>query len=95
VAKAAREMWEGIEMPMRWCISSALLVGILLPLTGCDKVDKAPQYEIVKRSLVNPSEEDSVVTVHGFTDNLAVCLKLAARLNEEGPGGFRCVPLKY
>ena len=38
-------------------------------------------------------DDDHVVTVHGFMDDLNICMKLAAKLNEEEPGAYRCVPL--
>jgi len=56
-----------------------------------NKIGKSPDYGIFKGF----GEDDHVVTVHGFMDDLEVCMKLAEKLNEEEPGAYRCVPLNH
>jgi hypothetical protein len=86
------------------CCSWALVA--LLSLTGCGNANdleaprkffaehrsgKSPDYGIFK----GLGDDDHVVSVHGFMDDLSICLKLAAKLNEEEPGTYRCAPLNH
>jgi len=83
-----------------------LLALVSLALVACGKVNdleaprkffsehrsgNSPDYGIFKGF----GNDDHVASVHGFMDDLDVCLKLAAKLNEEEPGAYRCVPLNH
>jgi hypothetical protein len=56
-----------------------------------ERIGSSADYGIFK-GYVN---DDHVVSIHGFIDDLDVCLKLVAKLNEEEPGVYRCVPLNH
>jgi hypothetical protein len=86
-------------------LSSVLLVLVALTACGQTEADKqsalrsffeshhksgaSPDYGIFKRG------DDYVVSVHGFGDNLGICLKLAAKLNQQEPGAYECEPLNH
>ncbi|MFZ2168386.1 MAG: hypothetical protein WAW61_01985 [Methylococcaceae bacterium] len=91
---------------MKTLLFSIIIVSSLFILSGCEqsesldapqkffsknKSGKSPDYGIFK----GLGDEDHVVTVHGFLDDLSFCLKLAMKLNEEEPGMYRCVPLNH
>lgn len=56
-----------------------------------NKSGNSPDYGIFK----GLGTDDHVVSVHGFIDDLDICLKLAAKLNEEEQRAYRCAPLNH
>jgi ABC-type glycerol-3-phosphate transport system substrate-binding protein len=85
----------------------ALLIGLAaFVLGGCEKsstLDKPRMFFSENKSGTSPDygifkgfgDDDHVVTVHGFMDDLNICMKLAAKFNEEEPGACRCIPLNH
>jgi hypothetical protein len=90
---------------MKKCILLSAIFAMTI-LTSCDKpnslgapknffsatkVGKSPDYGIFK----GQDDDDHVATVHGFADDLSICLKLVDKLNETQPGAYRCQPLNH
>jgi hypothetical protein len=83
--------------------SSVLAACLLL---GCSKSSNldAPRDFFAENKIGNSADygifkgyanDDHVVSVHGFWDDLDVCLQLVEKLNEKEPGTFRCAPLNH
>lgn len=57
---------------------------------GCfegNRSGSSADYGVFKR------ETDHVATIHGFVEDLTICMRIADMLNEEEPGAFSCKPL--
>ena len=89
----------------RWGLFGLLVLGSLL-LLGCEQkssLDAPRKFFSSNKSGQSPDfgifkglgYEDHVVSVHGFADDMAICAKLAAKLNEAEPGAYRCAPLNH
>lgn len=93
---------------MRTTVIVALLMS--LSLAGCESGQKQVTQEAVKeffaKNRVGSSSDyavmkngtDHLLTVHGYTDDLDVCLRLIEPYNRDQslsviPGSYTCVPL--
>ena len=54
-----------------------------------NKVGSSADYGVFKR------KQDYIITVHGFDDDLEVCLEIVAMLNKEQPDTYSCKPLNH
>ena len=58
------------------------------------KIGSSPDYAVMKNGT------DHLMTIHGYTDDLAVCMQLIEPYNRGSslsviPGGYSCVPLNH
>ena len=56
---------------------------------SANKIGSGADFGLMKRG------SDHVATVHGFVDDLSVCMKFAEVLNREEPDTYSCVPLNH
>jgi hypothetical protein len=61
-----------------------------------NKIGSSPDYAVMKSGMLTPGGNDHVITVHGYSDDLAVCLITVKALKEDAPNAeFNCVPLNH
>jgi hypothetical protein len=80
-------------------------IAALLVLSGCgeytaaeyfsDHKEGGADYGLYKRGSFYTNELYHVASVHGFVDDLPVCMQIAEMLNETEPGMFSCQPLNH
>ena len=54
-----------------------------------NKIGQGADYGIFKNNT------DYIITVHGFDNDLDVCLEIVAMLNQERPSTYTCKPLNH
>ncbi|VAW67729.1 hypothetical protein MNBD_GAMMA10-1109 [hydrothermal vent metagenome] len=54
-----------------------------------NKIGNSTDYGIFKNNT------DHVITIHGFDQDLPVCLEIEKKLNIEQPNTYTCKPLNY
>lgn len=89
-------------MNLRLLTASAV---VLMALSGCgeytpsdyfsDHKEGGADYGVFKRGSFYTDELFHVATVHGFVDDLPICLQIAEMLNEAEPGMYSCQPLNH
>lgn len=53
------------------------------------KIGRGADYGVYKR------DTDHVISIHGFTDDLSVCLEIIALFNQKESGTYTCKPLNH
>ena len=56
---------------------------------GKNKIGNGADYGVFK------NDSDYVITIHGFDNDLDVCLEIAAMLNITQPNTYSCKPLNH
>jgi len=54
-----------------------------------NKIGNSPDYGVFKRG------NDYIITIHGFDDDLSVCIEIINMLNKEQPNTYSCKPLNH
>lgn len=91
-------------------IAAIIMLIMFVSLTGCESKQKIVDQEAVKKFFtknrvgsspdyaVMKNGTDHLLTIHGYGDDLDVCLRLIEPYNRDPslsiiPGSFTCVPL--
>lgn len=90
--------------------SATLIIGLTAVIAGCGvqqsdqsdvqqffskhKIGSSPDYAVMKNGT------DHLMTIHGYTDDLKVCMQLIEPYNKDPslstlPGTYSCVPLNH
>jgi hypothetical protein len=73
-------------------LSATLLASDIESLTtffNSNKIGHSADYGVFKR------DTDHVISIHGFDEDLDICLEIISTLNQEQPNVYSCKPLNH
>ena len=76
----------------RTCVLMSMAVMVVLACStgGVPESQREGAVGIYKSSVINPGEWQHVATIHGFVDDLDVCLEIVEFLELEELGRYEC-----